>query len=316
MGGESIRPMAEELIAANRSRHEERRKRGQLAKYRFEHFFQDDDWEKVWKREGLCGHGLASPDDVRILFDFFRSTFPPDEDNASLYQHLVDTAFYAVLIARGNGSQRPSCDLAVAAILRNSGSLTGEFEYFTKSLLSHVLMERLQIRDRVRSALMPLHMYLPPAANDERSFDTEYPLSIHNETLINDNAGIIRSALDWDQWTLEIAGLLAKRNDRGELMEPLDIHQLHLKSRADKDACAASIGQKKLVGAGATAAMNLVERSALSLSFSQAYILRMEDLRSQGVHLSVLQKYIHGREERAEGATPLDRSFNALMEIL
>lgn len=315
MNGESISPTADEMMNANRLKHEERRQKGAMVGYNVEHLFTDNEWRKVWSREGLCGNADATPDDVLALYDFLREKFPPNDKNTALYQHLVDTAAYAVRLGRADGSSLNSSDFAVASVLRNSAGLTGEFEYFTKSVLSHALAERLEIRNQLRDALLPLRLYLPPAEHDERSFKKEQPSSSENEELITDNADSILSALDRDQWTLEIAGLLAKRRD-GELMNPLDIQQLHLQSRHSKTEHAESIGRKKLVGSGSSAAMNLVERSAFSLSWSEAYVKAMEALRQRGISLESLRQDIQNDEESESDAKALDRSFGALMKFL
>lgn len=219
-------------------------------------------------------------DDVDVLWNTLKEAIPLSQKNEGIYQHLCDAAAFAARLTElsPNAELTPP-EAAFMAIIRNSGMLMGQKEYFRKSMVSMALAKRIGVRADLQSTLLPLPLYVTPKDTDDQP---RRPLTdAPDDPIVVDNARIIMESMTEQQQVMEMAGFLAKRNPQtGKLLTRDEVMEGHLRTRAGEEGYRTIVGGKKILWASAYRALKDIEASRLAQSYAIVYI----DLLNQFEH--------------------------------
>lgn len=243
---------------------------------------------------------IVEPADIGKLWSLLTTRVPQTDANGGIYQHLADTAYLAVSIARSTKSEVPPANFAAAALLRNVAMLFGEREYWRKSIVSEIASKRLGIRSDIQSLLLPRHAYITPKSNG-------------GSQTVKKNARRIYNGLKLPQKILEYAGFLAKRTPEGTMARPDRTMTFHSTSRSGPSAFKAATNTE-LHWLSSEAALQDIERSHLAQSYAMVYGRLRADFKRNGFDVEgVISELDHLAENAPERP---EATIDRVIEIL
>jgi hypothetical protein len=256
---------------------------------------------------------LLTSADVDLLWHTLETTIPVMPENEGIYQHLCDSSAFAARLAdlKPDAGMTPA-EAAFIATVRNAGMLTGQKEYFRKSMVSHALAQRMGVRDDLKSALLPLPAYVTPR-NSERGavhyLEDDYAYGVPrvpmtddaDDPIIIENAHILHNWLNEQQRVMEMAGLLAKRDAQtGQLLTFDEVMSLHVSTRMGEEGYRTVIEGKKILWPSAYRALKDIEASRLAQSYAILYTDWLGQLKRSGYDHETVRKEIDGTWDEPE----------------
>jgi hypothetical protein len=265
--------------------------------------------------------------EVDLLWQTLEDAIPVMPENKGIYQHLCDSAALAARLAvLKPDAGMTAAEAAFMATIRNAGMLTGQKEYFRKSMVSHSLALRMGVRDDLKSALLPLPAYVTPRKSDHGVMhylqddyaygEPRVPTSDDAaDPIIIENAHILNSWLSEQQRVMEMAGLLAKRDSKsGQLLTFDEVMSGHVATRMGEGGYRTVIGGKKILWPSSYRALQDIEASRLAQSYAILYTDWLGQLKRSGYDHESVREEIDSVWTDPE--TRLDETKEALFQYL
>lgn len=226
---------------------------------------------------------VIGADDVMTFWQTLQEHVPVTPQNRGIYQHLADSALFAVHLARLFPEYEIRSEkAAMTAILHNAGMLVGpSVEYYRKAEVTFLLAERLGIHQNIQKLFLPLTLYITPKNEGEtpRIPTTESP----EDPVILENADYILRTITPEQLMMEMARVFAKRNkSTGKLLSWHEVMDGHLKTRKGEAGYRTVIGGKKILWPSAKEALQDIEASRLAESYGEVYLQALNALAKRG----------------------------------
>ncbi len=228
--------------------------------------------------------------DVFRMKEVVYAAVPRTERNTNLYDHLELAAEFnrQITLALQYNKENPPIGVQEASgFLHDAGKLAGVFRYHLHDFVGEHMLEEMNVRNEVRTAMQPSRFNVGPLALFDYKKDTEK----NRQTKIEEYADAVYRQLTLPQKVGVIADVSGKRSKEhaGLVWEWDEMSATHLSSRKSADDYARHIGEHAIWPAETYAFEHMPD---WALGWMDIYNRAKAELKARGADVDEIRKKV------------------------